>query len=165
VKDQERHGLQGLLHRLESRWIPAEPQEDGISYPYDPLSISDFLQGLRVVFDLLIAKPTMFLDVGCGIGTKLCFMAHMGFTVKGVEKNPLYAEAARELCPEADILCVDAFDLADREFMRTDILYVYRPMKDDQAQADLERHLLTLTDAGTACFFPGRAGGDVWLTR
>lgn len=121
---------------------------------WDPLPFWEFLEGLRDAVQL--SRGSSFLDVGCGIGTKLALAHHLGFAVAGIERHAPYAAAARDLVPEATVICADAFDVD--ELPPSDLVYMYRPMINDCDEERLEEHIRALLAPGTVLWLPHRGG-------
>lgn len=138
------------LFRLEQRWLPPTPDAD-VFFAYDPLPVAMFFPTIEVA-----AKETAgrrFLDVGCGIGTKLALMHVLGWQVAGIERHEPYAATARELVPEA---AVTTTDLRDVELFDADLVYMYRPGVSDEMASTLECHVAERVRPGTLLFLPTR---------
>jgi trans-aconitate methyltransferase len=76
-----------------------------------------------------------FLDVGCGLGTKMMLAEELfGLDVHGIERSPELAKAAREhwlTVDEADALTWDGYG-------DIDIIFLNRPFSDQALEAQLE---------------------------
>lgn len=151
MTELEREALHGAFHRLETRWHNpiTEPSE---FHGWDPLPFWMFLDGIRQCADLTDGRR--FLDVGCGIGTKLAIMYHLGWQVAGLDRHQPFVEAARELVPEASVTHADALDADEFD---ADVVYMYRPAKSDALEEKLEAHVLEHVEVGTVLFFPTRS--------
>lgn len=137
-----------LIYRLTRRWETIVPQFEK-NYGYDPLPLIEFMVDIRIADEN--AHGNKFIDIGCGIGDKLALMCGYGYQVQGVEFFVPYVSAARYLVPEADIQAMNAFDL---EEINADIVYMYRPMKEDDDQRDLEEHVISLLSPGNVLYLP-----------
>ena len=146
------------MHRLEQRWNVLPIPDADVWHAYDPLPPALFLPGLRQAAEL--TQGRRFLDVGCGIGRNMALAWSLGWQVAGIERHGPYAEAARELLPEADVYCEDAFDV---DSFDADLVYMYRPARADAAEEWLEAHVLACLRPGTVCFFPTRRDPEVWV--
>lgn len=151
VSDEALEALYQATYRLERAWMPPTPDASKF-HAYDPLPWAIFLplieQGIEA------APPSRrFLDVGCGIGTKLLFMHYLGWQVAGIERHPPYAHAARLLVPEAEVTPLDAFDV---ESFDADIVYAYRPCIADDLQERLEDHIIRRMPPGSVLLLPAR---------
>lgn len=144
------------LDRLERGWYFAVRQ-DGYSYPYMPLPLVDFLAGLEAA--RAAAKGRRYLEVGCGIGTKLAIAALLGLDAHGIDWDERYVAIARHLCPEATIEVADA---RAYEYGAFDVVYSYRPFVDEAAQIELERHLADSMRPGSVLFAPLRELAGDW---
>lgn len=136
--------------------LPIPPND--VWHAYDPLPFWEFLAGIRIASEL--TEGRRFLDLGCGIGTKLAIMHGLGWDVTGVEHHAPYVEAARELIPEASVHLGDICDLVPIE---ADLVYMYRPAVSDDLEAEVERVVLDWGKPGTVMFWPFRHTPEVWV--
>jgi 2-polyprenyl-3-methyl-5-hydroxy-6-metoxy-1,4-benzoquinol methylase len=153
----ELEAIHQTLHRLEQRWVLPIPDAH-TWFAYHPLPIAMFLPGIRQASELTDGRR--FLDIGCGIGTKLALMHTLGWEVAGIDRTEHYLDAARELIPEATLTHADALALNS---FNADLVYMYRPAVSDKLETELERHVLAHVKPGTVCFFPTRRQPDVWI--
>ena len=158
MDESEREALHSAMHRLEQRWLPRRVPRNDVWHAWDPLPFWEFLAGVREAAGLTAGRR--FLDIGCGIGTKLAVMHALGWTVAGVEKRKRYVNAAAELVPEAvivhaDVLDVDRFD--------ADLVYMYRPAVADELESRVEAHVLGRVTPGSVLFWPYRHDPQVWV--
>jgi SAM-dependent methyltransferase len=158
VTDAELEAVHQTMWRLERRWDPLPIPNAHVHHAYDPLPLALFLPGIRRASEFTSGRR--FLDVGCGIGSKLVLMHYLGWETAGIDRHEPYLDAARELVPEADLTLADAFDLDSFE---TDVLYMYRPMVSDADEDRLEAHVLSRLRPGTVCFLPVRRDPEVWV--
>ena len=156
MDEDEREALLGLLTRLERRWVLPIPDGD-VWHAYDPLPFWHFLDGIRQASAMTDCR--VFLDLGCGIGSKLALMHHLGWAVHGVDHHRPYVQAARELVPEA---AVEHADIRDLDRLDADLVYMYRPARSDQLETELEQHVLERVAPGTVMFWPLRHHPEVW---
>lgn len=156
--EREREAIHSVFHRLETRWH--EGFDSGAYHAWDPLPFWDFLAGVRAAEPHVQGKR--FLDVGCGIGTKVAIMHELGWETSGIERNGPYVKAARELMHERplSISHADAFDV---DTFDADLVYMYRPMKSDEDEARLEAHVAAGLGPGTVLFLPVRDVGPLGL--
>lgn len=153
----EREAIHGTLHRLEQRWNRLPIPDDPLWHAYDPLPFWDFLAGVQQASELTEGRT--FLDVGCGIGTKLSMMHALGWAVAGVDHHLPYVEAARELVPEAT---VEHGSILEQAAFEADLVYMYRPARPLDLEIEVERYVLDRVRPGTVCFFPLRHDPEVW---
>ncbi len=122
-----------------------------VFFGYDPLPVALFLDGLLSAETYVAGRR--FLDVGCGIGTKLVLMSAYGWNVAGIDRYEPYLEVAAELCPEADLRLAD---LRDVESFDADLVYMYRPGVSEQHAREFETHVIERLTSGTVLFLPTR---------
>lgn len=158
--------LDQTIMRLEDRLVTglgevfsADPQ--GEFYAYHPLPMPEFLRGMAAC-----GEPGSFLDLGCGIGTKMLVAYLLGWQVSGVEWNPAYATLARLLVPEAEVEVGDVRDADPRGF---DVVYSYRLVVDLDAQQELNASIAGRMTRGSLFFCAGSdpvglepVGSGVW---
>lgn len=114
-------------------------RQDG-RYPFIAFSTTQFISQLSIANKIRtdVYKSTYrgsFLDVGCGIGTKLLIAAEI-MDPFGVEINKKYIIVARRLVGKNKVTLADA--LTYDGYRNHDVLYFYRPMSDYPKQRDLE---------------------------
>lgn len=158
--------LQRTIARLESVLRPPNAG-DGVHYPYIPLPYDSFIENLSVVGP---GNGRSFLDVGCGIGTKLVMANKMGWKVSGIEIHEPYMEKATLIAPFAELERIDA-NLYDG-YGDFDLVYLYNPMIEVRRSALLARHIVSLMRPGAFLFaaaylieIPGTTriqGTDIW---
>jgi trans-aconitate methyltransferase len=96
------------------------------------------------------AQPR-FLDVGCGIGTKVLLAQQMNFEADGLDFVPEYCEAARELCGSLSTI----HDADAREFDKYgdyDLIYAYRPLVEEAETAWLTGWIAEQLKPGSLMF-------------
>lgn len=146
-----------VMGRLERRWSLPIP-DASVWHAYDPLPIALFLPGLRRAAELTDGRR--FLDVGCGVGRNMALAHSLGWEVAGIDRVAHYVDAARELLPEAVVMCQDAFAVPR---FAADVVYMYRPARADDLEDSMETHVLERVTPGTVCFFPTRRNPEVWV--
>ncbi len=154
---EEWEALYVTMHRLEMRWKWEIPDAT-VFHAYDPLPLGLFLPPMRVAMEH--ARGKRFLDLGCGIGTKLAFMQALGWEVSGVDRWLGYVKAAREMMPETEIIHADIRELAE---LPADVIYMYRPARSDELEAEIETHVVKLMEPGMVLFLPARDGMGLGL--
>lgn len=146
-----------LVDRLERGWYGAEFWDDPREHIYAPWPIKEFVTALSTVREA--TENVAYLEVGCGIGSKLVLAAFMGFDVTGIEKRERYVAVARHLCPEARVEVAEARGYGYRAF---DVIYCYRPFVDDDLEAALEAEITAGSRPGTILILPDRDPGPSW---
>ena len=126
-----------------------------------PLPASIFLADAGAAFRVGLARrverPLRFMDVGCGGGTKLLLAAQIFGTVHGLEYDPGYVRAARELLATLNLDEIEVFQADARAFTRYDnydVLYFFQPMSDPVALHALEDHVAAIARPGTVLIAP-----------
>lgn len=153
--------LQQLIRALEEAHLPVHEIDDGVRFGYIPLNPIEFLATLRQAEAL--TEGRRFLDVGCGIGSKLYLARQLGWQVFGVELNPAYAQIARRLAPGAMIAECDAGGYQD--YSAFDLVYAYRPAKDDTLCIGLEQTLIRAIRPGALLWLPDPRSGVIDLEQ
>ncbi len=164
MQPREWEALYSLLHLLETRWQPNEQPDASVYHAYDPLPLEHFLKGVRIASEN--TEGRRFLDLGCGIGSKLAFMHYLGWKVAGVERYAGYVAQAEALIPEAEVKCCDILDI---DVIAADLVYMYRPAKSDEDEEALEEHVAALMPPSSVLFLPVRQpsalGGATQIER
>lgn len=147
--------MDAALLRLERQVAPAPIYGDEEFYGYEPLPARVFLDGLVELGD---PAERSFLDLGCGIGTKLALAYELGWrNLYGIEVDVSYAQAARRLVPEAQIQVADA---RTADLSVYDVVYMFQLARDAQMRAGLERSVIERMKSGAVAFFPHSSGDD-----
>ena len=134
LSEREVSALYNTMCGLESRWIPSVSGEgrEG-SHPAVSFPLWSFVRGIQraeaYFIEKRLGRMPRFLDVGCGIGTKVLLVQQWGWEADGLDFVPEYCEAARELCGALSaITCVDAREYDN--YGTYDLVYAYRPLVD-----------------------------------
>lgn len=153
--------LDQTVQRLEAGWYT--PHGDDTGFDLHSLPVHEFLAGLAAC-----GEPGRFVDLGCGVGTKLLIAHLLGWQTHGVERHADYAAAARRLVPEATVAVGDAWQADLAGF---DVVYSYRLMVDLDAQHELNASIVKRMSPGALFFCAGSdpdglepvtAGSSVW---
>ncbi|MBE3639613.1 methyltransferase domain-containing protein [Mangrovicoccus algicola] len=148
-----------------------------------PLAQSLFLREMHAARRCLIAarpgRPMRFLDIGCGAGLKVISAAPYFDRCAGLEYDPGYAARARGLfagLPHDRCRVIEGDALSFAGYGDFDVLYFFRPMRDDATLARLEARIAAGARPGTLLVAPYRifatraadlgcahVAGHVWL--
>jgi SAM-dependent methyltransferase len=117
-------------------------------YPFIPLSPDWFMAQLREAKRIAPDAAT-FIDVGCGIGSKVVLASCIGFRAAGIEIDRDYVKAAK------DMLAmgwgggrVFQGDALKHDYAEYDVVYFYCPMNDHELERQLEQRILETTKPG-----------------
>ena len=132
-------------------------------YPYIALPLSRFEEQMNAIPSNEGFLGRTFVDVGCGIGTKLLIASRCGYGYKvvGIECCKPYVDVARKLVSEATIMHRDALYV---DYAPFDVIYFYRPLRDSKVQRKLERRILNTAKVGAYIIANGAdvRDGDGW---
>jgi SAM-dependent methyltransferase len=137
-----------VILRMEEA-LTGNGHDGGGYFGNHPLPLPEFLAGMK-----MLGEPRgRFLDLGCGPGVKLALAHYLGWEeLVGVERDRKLARWAQRLCPEAEIVLGDAFEVSCSGYA---VVYSYRLCQDLDRQHELGRHILATADPGTLVFYPG----------
>lgn len=149
------------LHRLANPNNQSHESEERGHFADIPLRIQLFEQLILVSYRLLVARGrslnARFLDVGCGGGSKVLAATRYFARCDGLEFDPAYAAAAERLfdilearsCSvvEGDALAYDGYD-------QFDVIYFYRPIRDNDVLARMEARIIEQARPGTIIIAP-----------
>lgn len=164
ISPQELQAIYETFSRLEARWVDGVP-DNSVWHAWSPLPPHEFLPPVREASRL--TEGRRFLDLGCGIGTKLAYMHALGWSVAGVEHHRPYFKCAEEMVPEADLTCGR---IQDQESFDADLIYMYRPAVSLPDEEAIERYVFDRASKGALVFLParpdskrpGRVSNDLW---
>ncbi len=135
-------------------------------YPFISLRLEDFFWGMtlaRRLSNIIRGRDPesslhweeswpKFLDVGCGIGTKLRAAKWMGFDAYGLEITEKYVEFARAMYysnHEAKKYIIHADGREFKNYRKFDVIYFYCPMCQGELQKQLERAIYSRAKSNT----------------
>jgi SAM-dependent methyltransferase len=131
-------------------------RRDPLTNPWVPWQPADFLSIMWDVMGEL--NGTVFLDVGCGPGTKMRIAGELlGLSPHGIEIDRRMAALARSYghVYPGDALTLPTIDLI---YAKADVIWLYRPFRDRARELDLERLIMESMKPGAIL-----AGGS-WET-
>lgn len=157
VIDQVYKSMYTLL-RADAQSAASVEQEH---YPDIPLGISRLASyyhaALRVCMAQERERPLRFLDVGCGVGLTLLTAARMFERVSGLEFDPAYAAAARDLHRSAGSTSVDIIEgdaLRFDDYGEFDVIYFFKPIQQTDKMRALEQRIIAGARKGTVLIAP-----------
>lgn len=173
-----------VLERLESYIAPRlndkqkDKREDKGEYEFISLPFETFIKQLDIIKGIwakqypLIVWPgygaygsgQQFVDVGCGIGTKmLAAKEHLYCRVSGIENHKPYATIAKKLVYNSNIIIQDALTV---DYSSFDIIYFYCPLQDIKKQKTLEERIIDTAKSGAYILANIKRGSiDIWNDR
>ena len=146
---------------------------------------SVFHKHLHAAYRVLLAKGETdrmrFLDVGCGGGLKVLSALRYFKQADGLDFQQSYVDSACHLLDRAKADAAQVFQadaLTFEGYGDYEIIYFYRPIRDDAKIIEMERRIVDLAKPGTLLIAPysgfserctdlkcGRVSGDVYLAR
>jgi SAM-dependent methyltransferase len=150
-----------------------------------PLPHSAFLSHVHAAHRTLLAqrlgRPTRFLDVGCGGGLKVLSASKFFDRADGLEFDPSYVTAAQNLFDRSSVgTCrvIQGDGLIYQDYDKYDVIYFYRPMRDNDLLDQLEHQIINVARPGTLIIAPyptfaarhktlgcGHVGGQLYITQ
>ncbi len=151
------------MHRLANPTDQNASAEDHGCFSDIPLPPSDFAAHVHAASRVAIAqrrpRPLRFLDVGCGGGIKVLMAAEFFEVSHGLEYDPGYALNAEQTLARAGTPGCHAFEgdgLTFDGYGSYDVIYFFRPMRDDAGMRALEARIVTEAREGTLLIAPYR---------
>lgn len=123
------------VQELEAKWMYKVAHDgDDPRWDWQPMPVADFTNMMSIVrrYEL---TGNLFLDAGCGIGTK-CWMAQheFAFTAHGIDCCAEYVEQALDLGVLADVCDIMDFE----NYGAYDVVFFYKPFRDDDRETAWE---------------------------
>jgi SAM-dependent methyltransferase len=143
VTEQSRAGhVQRVLRWCqdeEHTYMSHGNRQDPTYLPWMPFQIGEFTSFMTEI--VAEANGSWFLDIGCGIGTKMLLARELfGLDPHGIEVDIAMAKRASTKFPYA-VICADA--LADfYAYTAADIIWMYRPFRNAELQDKLEAQVM-----------------------
>lgn len=125
------------IRQLELDWLEKyrvlrSASED--SYGWEPFPISRFYNMLILAMS---HNRGPFLDVGCGIGTKVLLASQVGIEAQGIELFPEYVAEAERLGVKVEQADARSYG----RYGEFGIIYINHPLRDIEEEDKLERHI------------------------
>ena len=138
-------------------------------YSYIPLELDNFGIQLQTAAGM-VKGPIHFVDVGCGIGTKLITANELVRPAKvtGIEIHKPYVTVARNLVKsyaEHNAYSLSKFNVIEgdartQSYKDYDIIYFYCPMSRPTLQQTLEHRIIRTAKKGAYIITNMKQGGD-----
>jgi len=126
------------FNNLDAIYYDHQKEED--FYSFIPCDVEGFLNVLVQTIDILGEDKTKkFLDVGCGIGTKM-LLASSAFDVYGIEVRNKYIQVAKTLGME-QVFELNALDFC--HYCDFDVIYFFTPIRNKELEKQLEIKIYT----------------------
>jgi len=161
-EDQALDAAHATALMLQTRWVLSTVRQgvvgegDQATYGYFSFPWDAWMKAMGAIqstgFWPLAREQPRFLDVGCAIGEKMSLARNLGWDVAGIEKEPEYAKAARELVPGAEVWEGDARDFPDYGLF--DCIYSYRCYVDAMVQKAFQADVVRDAKLGAFLFLP-----------
>lgn len=165
---QRTAALSRLVEMYERTYVDcndSSPHQKEGCYKYIPLSNRLFLEQLEIVRELFPGYCS-FIDVGCGIGSKVALADILGFNAFGIELNKRYClYASRLLCgrqgsrTNEHIINKNAFD---HKYDKYDVIYFYCPFQDSKQEIKLENYLYQSAKSGAIIIANSYKAHSLW---
>jgi hypothetical protein len=158
--------IQELITVLENRILPSSPDKDEW-FGWEPLPIADFMHGMAIVKNALGSGTHRFLDIGCGIGSKVYLAKYLGFDAHGLERHDPYRTVAQDVF---DVQTELGWAQEYSGYSSFSVLYCYSLTSDSELQSKLNHYITDQIPKGTIFFSAGgpypdwleHIGGQVW---
>ncbi|MEM7217175.1 MAG: class I SAM-dependent methyltransferase [Pseudomonadota bacterium] len=130
------------------------------AFPDIGLNNSDFVELTHAAYRVLMAMGRAsgsFLDVGCGAGIKLIGASRFFGDVAGIDVDAGYISTARQLLRDANlgrVTLIHGNALTFEHYGHYDLIYFFRPLRDDALLLELERRIATNAADGTLLLAP-----------
>ena len=133
------------VQETEHKYLLHGPRHDPVRNPWMPYQPADFI---GILWECLpeisftAARPPMFLDVGCGPGTKMDIAATLfAFSAYGIEADEAMAGVAQARFGDK-VTCADALSGTRFLYDAFDVIWLYRPFRDPVSEARLEQKVI-----------------------
>lgn len=145
-------------------------------YQYIPFEVDRFIEQVAAVRELLGYKETFsFIDIGCGIGSKVVLASALSFRAHGIEITRRYVTIARKVVANGNMGCVYAYNANDPQIIQGnafkhdykpyDVIYFYCPMVDREKQRVLEEHIVKTAKSGAYIIANCRQNHELWVDK
>ena len=153
-----------LLGEYEDQELPSAEPSKSQFYEWFPLPLAEWGTSMELAQRTLIEErhywsgDERFLDVGCGIGTKMRLAELMGWSASGLEYWEPYAQVARGHGLDVTVTEASGFEGYDT----FDLVYIFRLCVELDDEAALTAHIASRMRLGALLFHAGGPDPD-WL--
>jgi SAM-dependent methyltransferase len=167
--DEVIHIYERAFNHVRTKDQVEEKRKKG-EYPYIPLNLNTFItqvETVKLLLDLDGNRDRTFIDIGCGMGTKL-FVAHKlfhsyspaKFSITGIDITKQYVKAVEDiLAAQVDPfygssrsnlgnISVHVADGRTFDYSPFNIIYFYCPMLEREQEFKLERQIMRTAQKG-----------------
>src|SRR5215831_11774913 len=135
----ELRAVQGLVDLFEGAQLPSGPRDERW-FGWIPVRLELFFQGMATARAELGLGRHRFLEVGCGLGTKLALAHELGFEAVGIDIHRPYLEVCWRTFPH---VAASQCSMADfQNWGEFDLVYVARPVTSVAAQMIASHRIL-----------------------
>lgn len=145
-------------------------------YQYIPFEVDRFIEQLSAVRKILgYGGSHSFIDVGCGIGSKVVLASSLSFKAHGIEITRRYVTIAREVVAKGNMGCVWTQNTDEPEIIQGnafkhdykpyDVIYFYCPMVDREKQRVLEEHIVNTAKSGAYIIANNKQNHELWVDK
>lgn len=117
----------------------------------------EFITHIHAAYRLCLAQRRndllRFIDIGCGGGGKVLTARAVFDQTCGLELDPDYASAARDLLDSKDAV-IEGNALTFPDYAAFDVIYMYQPIRDDTRLIELEANIAREAKPGTILIAP-----------
>ena len=151
------------IHGLLNQLTQSQEVLDNGGFADIPLAQSLFLRSVHAAKRCLMAmqkhNDTRFLDVGCGAGIKLMSAAPFFDYCDGLEFDAGYVQLAQSILralrdDSCQVIAGDALEFDNYDTY--DVIYFYRPLREDALLIEMEQRIVEQASAGTLLIAPYR---------
>jgi hypothetical protein len=146
---------QELVDRLEAHYTPPTHQ-DLERYGYIPFKLEPWYRGMLTARVVLGPGVHSYLEIGSGVGTKLCLARALGWRPQGIEAYLPYVNVSRQLFPHCPVASLDAHSYTG--FQQAELIYCYKVDVDRERHDRLNRLVASSMKAGALYFCPSASG-------
>lgn len=120
------------------------------TYGYIPLPNKEFLPSLTAAYEYL-GPSARFIDVGCGVGTKVIRASRLGWDAYGIEINPRFVRLAQRFGAAA----IEADARTWNGYADFDCVFMFHLLTDVDQERELEYKVMEAMKPGALLILYG----------